>query len=71
VRTFSFDRSARLLAAASILPALSRRGGHVERVASRITFFRAADDGRLAVARVHDMPNERLSMFWSHLDGSL
>jgi 6-phosphogluconolactonase (cycloisomerase 2 family) len=71
VRTFSFDHGARLLATASILPAMSKQGGPVDRVAARITFFRVADDGRLALARVHDMPNERLSMFWSHLDGSL
>jgi 6-phosphogluconolactonase len=71
VRTFSFDGSAQLLATASILPALSRHGDQVARVASRLTFFRMAEDGRLTLARVHDMPNERLSMFWSHLDGSL
>jgi len=71
VRTFSFDRSARLMATASILPAFSKRAGRVERVASRITFFNVADDGRLTLARAHDMPNDKLSTFWSHLDGSL
>ncbi len=71
VRTFSFDQTARLLASASILPALARRAGQVERLAARLTFFRVADDGRLELARVHDMPNERTSMFWSHLDGNL
>lgn len=71
VRTFSFDRSARLMATASILPAISKRDGRVERVASRITFLRVADDGRLTLARVHDMPYDRSSTFWSHLDGSL
>lgn len=71
VRTFSFDASGELLVAASILPALARRGDAVERVPARLTFFRCAPDGRLSLARVQDMDNERLNLFWSHLNGSV
>jgi 6-phosphogluconolactonase len=69
VRTFSFDASGSLLATASILPALVRQGAGVTTVPSRLSFFRVGGDGRLTLARVHDMPNRRLSMFWSHLNG--
>lgn len=71
VRTFSFDASGGLLVAASILPALAQRGDVVERVPARLTFFRCATDGRLSLARVQDMDNVRVNMFWSHLNGSV
>lgn len=72
VRTFSLDESNRLLVAASILPALLQRGGVLEHVPARLSFFRVADDGTLALARVHDMPNDRpRQMFWSRLNGRL
>lgn len=70
VRTFSFDASGGLLVAASILPAWVRRGDAVSRVPARLSFFRV-DEGRLALARVHDMDNEHLNLFWSHLSGSV
>lgn len=69
VRTFSFDASGTLLVAASILPSLVRRDGRVERIPARLSFFRCGNDGRLTLARVRDMPNERLNQFWSHLNG--
>jgi 6-phosphogluconolactonase (cycloisomerase 2 family) len=72
VRTFSLDRSGRLLVAASILPAILRRDGIDRPVPARLSFFRVVDDGTLALARVHDMPNDRpRQMFWSRLDGRL
>jgi 6-phosphogluconolactonase (cycloisomerase 2 family) len=71
VRTFSLDASAGVLAAASILPALARReDGSVARVPARLSFFRVAEDGRLTLARVQDMHNERVSLFWTRLNGS-
>lgn len=71
VRTFSFDASGELLVAASILPALARCGDAVERVPSRLTFYRCAPDGRLSLARVQNMDNEDSNLFWSHLNGSV
>jgi 6-phosphogluconolactonase len=71
VRTFSFDDSGDLLVTASILPAQARRGQVLERVPARLTFFRCGADGRLTLARVQDMPNARLNLFWSHLNGSV
>ena len=71
VRTFSLDETGRLLVAASILPALERRDGHVARVPARLSFFRVAEDGTLTLAKVQDMPDSGQSMFWSHVDGRL
>jgi 6-phosphogluconolactonase len=72
VRTFSLDASNRLLVAASILPAMLQRDGALERVPARLSFFRVADDGTLALARLHDMSNDRpRQMFWSRLNGRL
>jgi 6-phosphogluconolactonase len=72
VRTFSLDQSNRILVAASILPALLQRDGILEHVPARLSFFRVADDGTLALARLHDMPNVRpRQMFWSRLNGRL
>lgn len=70
VRSFSFDASGRLLVTASILPALARRNGKVERIPSRLSFFHVGEDGRLTLAKVRDMDNEQM-MFWSRLNGSL
>jgi 6-phosphogluconolactonase len=70
VRTFSFDDSGELLLAASILPALAREGERVRRIPARLSFMRCGADGRLSLARVHDMDNEDLNLFWSRLNGS-
>jgi len=70
VRTFSLDSSGSLLVTASILPALAQCPGGVKRVPARLTFFRVAEDGCLTRVKVLDMDNERLSMFWSHLNGN-
>ncbi|MDB6000737.1 MAG: 3-carboxymuconate cyclase, partial [Rhizobacter sp.] len=67
VRTFSLDVTGRILVAASILPSTVRRGDGVEKVPARLSFFRVANDGRLTLARLDDMGNERESMFWSRL----
>ncbi len=69
VRTFSFDASGDLLVTASILPALALRGDTVQRVPARLSFFRTGPDGRLTLARLQDVDNERLNLFWSHLNG--
>ena len=71
VRTISMDASGDLLVAASILPALVRVGDTVRRVPARVTFFRVGDDGRLILLRVQEMDNDRLSLFWSHVIGTL
>lgn len=71
VRTISMDASGDLLVAASILPAQVRRGDTVCRVPARITFFRTGSDGRLTRARVQNMDNGNLNLFWSHLNGNV
>lgn len=71
VRTFSFDATGRLLVAASILPGTARVGGKLQTLPARLTFYRVGDDGRLALARVQDMPAGPSSMFWSRLNGAL
>jgi 6-phosphogluconolactonase (cycloisomerase 2 family) len=69
VRTFSLDRSGTLLVAASILPALARRGNGVAvQIPARLSFFRVAEDGRLTLARTEDMGHGRAALFWSRLD---
>ena len=69
VRTFSLDSSAQLLVTASILPAPVHAGDGVATLPARLSFFRVDADGRIALARVQDMPNDRYSMFWSRLNG--
>jgi 6-phosphogluconolactonase (cycloisomerase 2 family) len=71
VRTFSFDSSGDLLVAASILPAWVRRDDAVSRVPARLSFYNTGTDGRLTLARVQDMDNDRLNLFWAHLNGSV
>ena len=70
VRTFSLDAAGSLLVTASILPARVRDGKDVISVPARLSFFRVGADGRLTLARLHDMPNRERSMFWSHLSGT-
>ncbi|MDP3253539.1 MAG: beta-propeller fold lactonase family protein [Hydrogenophaga sp.] len=71
VRTISLDASGDLLVAASILPALVSDGDTVRRVPARLSFLRVGKDGWLSLARVQDMDNERLNLFWSHLNGTV
>lgn len=69
VRTISLDASGQLLAAASILPALAHGQNGVEKIPARLSFFHCGQDGGLTLVRLHDMPNERLNMFWSRING--
>ena len=71
VRTISLDASGNLLVAASILPALVKHDDTVSRIPARHSFFKTGTDGRLTLARVQDMDNDRLNLFWTHLGGSV
>ncbi len=63
-RSFSIDPSGRLLVAATIVDMLVREGDNVRRVASALSVFRIAADGRLTFVRKYDLDVEGQSQMW-------
>jgi 6-phosphogluconolactonase len=67
-RTMSLDGRGRMLAVGNLAPMLTRDQDRVVRVAPNIALFRVGDDGRLTLARTHDIetrPGETLG--WTGL----
>lgn len=67
-RTMSLDGRGRLLAVGNLAPMLTRAEDRVVRVSPNVALFRVGDDGRLTLARTHDVeitPGETLG--WTGL----
>lgn len=67
-RTMSLDGRGRLLAVGNLAPMLTRAEDRVVRVSPNVALFRVGDDGRLTLARTHDIeitPGETLG--WTGL----
>jgi 6-phosphogluconolactonase len=54
-RTISLDGRGRMLAVGNLAPMLTRAQDRVVRVSPNIALFRVGDDGRLTLARTHDI----------------
>ncbi len=67
LRTFGIDPGGRLLIAASIKSVPVRQGNAMTTVPARISVYRIASDGTLAMARQYDVDTGRGQQFWTGL----
>jgi 6-phosphogluconolactonase len=65
LRTFSIDRSGRLLVAASILPMAVRDGTTVTTLPAGLSVYRIGSDGRLDFVRKYNVDTGKAMQFWS------
>ncbi len=63
-RTFHIDPSGRLMVVAHIMGLDVLNGDTVQRVPTRMTVFRIADDGRLSFVRAYDIDSLRETQWW-------
>jgi 6-phosphogluconolactonase (cycloisomerase 2 family) len=64
VRTFAFDRDARMMVAASIKPMPVRDGDTVRIASAALSVFRVAEDGRLTFVRTYDVETGERTHYW-------
>jgi 6-phosphogluconolactonase len=65
-RTFSFDASARMLVAGSLVPIALRESGSIKVMPAGLSVFRIGEDGRkLAFERRYDLDVGRRTQWWS------
>jgi 6-phosphogluconolactonase len=65
-RTFSFDASARMLVAGSLVPIALREGGSIKVMPAGLSVFRIGEDGnKLAFARRYDLDVGKRTQWWS------
>ena len=64
-RTFSFDASARILVAGSLVPMALREGERVSVIPAGLSVFRVGQDGKLEFVRKYDIDTGALTQWWS------
>ena len=65
-RTFSFDASARMLVAGSLVPIALREGGAIKVMPAGLSVFRMGEDGsKLSFARRYDLDVGKRTQWWS------
>lgn len=69
VRTFSFDRSGRMMVAASIHGMRVRKDDTVLHVPAAISVFRVGNDGRLQFVRRYDVERGNRTPYWMGMVG--
>jgi len=64
-RTFSFDASARMLVAGSLVPVALREGGRVSVLPAGLSVFRMGPEGKLDYVRRYDIETGKMTQWWS------